>query len=83
MAQIIEQEVKKFPREPCDKTLLLNSIKKYQPDGVIAGVEKVIPPKKNTFGKATINTVLTIVGNMEKCILYELDEDGQYIEYED
>ena len=83
MAQIIEQEDKKFPREPCDKTLLLNSIKKYQSNGVVLGVEKVIPPKKNTFGKATISIVFTIVGSMEKCILYELDEEGQYIEYED
>lgn len=83
MAQVIEEEKKVFPREPCDKTLLLSSIKKHQPEGVLLGVEKVIEPKKNNFGKATISVIFTIVGNMEKCTLYELDDDGQYIEYED
>ena len=83
MASIIEEEKKLFPREPLDKTLLLNSLKSYQKDGVMMGVEKVIDPKLNSFGKVTINTVLTITGEMEKCRLYELDNDGQYIEYED
>ena len=84
MAKIIESEDKKvFPKEPCDKNLLLSSIKKHQPDGVILGVEKVIEPKKNTFGKVSLNVVFTIVGSMPKCILYDLDEDGQYQSYED
>lgn len=83
MAEIIKDEEKVFPREPCDKTLLLNSIKSFQKDGVILGVEKVIDPKKNNFGKVTINIVFTIVGSMPKCRLYDLDDNGQYIEYED
>jgi len=83
MAQIIQDEEKVFPREPCDKNLLLSSIKKHQPEGVILGVEKVIEPKKNNFGKVTINCVFTIVGQMPKCIQYVLDENGQYIQYED
>lgn len=84
MAMIIESEDKKvFPKEPCDKNLLLSSIKKHQPEGVILGVEKVIEPKKNNFGKVSLNVVLTIVGSMPKCILYDLDEDGQYQNYED
>lgn len=84
MAQIVETEDKKvFPKEPCDKNLLLGSIKSFQKDGVILGVEKVIEPKKNVYGKATINVILTITGSMEKCRVYDLDEDGQYIEYED
>lgn len=83
MAQVVQQEKKVFPREPCDKSLILTSIKKHQPEGVEMGVEKVIEPKKNAYGKATIPTILTITGDMPKCILYELDDDGQYIEYED
>ena len=83
MAKVIEQEKKVFPRDPCDKTLLLGSLKSFQRQGVILGVEKVIDPRKNSYGKASINVVLTIVGSMDKCRLYELDDDGQYIEYED
>lgn len=84
MAQVIKQEDKQvFPKEPCDKNLLLGSIKKQQPDGVVLAVEKVILPKKNNFGKVTMPTILTIIGEMDKCTLYELDNDGQYIEYED
>ena len=85
MAQIIQEEQgdKVFPREPCDKNLILQSIKKHQPDGVMMGVEKVIDAKKNNFGKVTIPVIFTITGEMPKCILYELDDDGQYVEYED
>lgn len=83
MAQIVKDEKKVFAKEPCDKTLLLSSIKKHQPKGVILGVEKVIEPRKNNFGKATISVIFSIVGNMPKCTQYALDKKGQYIEYED
>ena len=84
MPQLIEQEDKKvFPREPMDKSLILSSIKSFQPDGVILGVEKMIEPKKNNFGKVSLNTVFTVVGSMPKARVYDLDENGQYIEYED
>ena len=75
MAKVIEQEKKVFPRDPCDKTLLLGSLKSFQKQGVILGVEKVIDPRKNSYGKASINVVLTIVGSMDKCRLYELDDN--------
>lgn len=77
---------KSFPDSPCDKTLLLNSLKKYQKDGAILGVEKVINPKEKNYGdarKALISVVFTIVGSMPKCILYELDDNGKRIKYED
>lgn len=80
------KENKDFPDSPCDKTLLLNSLKKYQKNGVILGVEKVINPKEKTYGdarKALISVVFTIVGSMDKCILYELDDNGKRIKYED
>lgn len=83
MAQLEKTEEKVFPREPCDKTLLLSSIKSYEPSGILMGVERVIAPRKNNFGKVTINAILSILSEMPKCRLYELDEQGQYIDYED
>lgn len=85
MATIIEDDGngKEFPKEPIDKDLLLGSIRDFQPKGVIMGVEKVIEPKANAYGKVTISTILTIVGSMEKCRKYILDENGQYTMYKD
>ena len=74
---------KKFPREPIDKDLLLSSLRDYKKDGVAMGVEKVIEPKLNSYGKVTINTVLTVIGSFPKCRKYILDEEGQYTFYVD
>lgn len=84
MAQLIDtssDEKKVYPKEPCDKNMLLSSIKSYQQDGVVLGVEKIITPKRRDYGdqpKANINVVFKILGDMPKCRLYDLDEDGQY-----
>lgn len=86
MAELVNDEKsskKVFPKEPCDKKLLLGSIKDYQPDGVVLGTEKVINPRKNAYGKISINLIFTILGSMPKCRLYNLDEDGQYQEIMD
>lgn len=84
MAQIEKSESeKKFPREPVDKDLLLSSLRDYQKKGAILGVEKVIQPKLNGFGKVTINCIFTIIGSFEKCRQYVLDEEGQYTFYID
>ena len=85
MAQIIEEsnDKKVFPKEPVDKELLLGSLRDYAKDGVAMGVEKVIQPRKNQFGKVTINMIFTILGTMEKCRKYVLDEEGQYTFYID
>ena len=89
MAQLVEESndgTKKFPKEPCDKNLLLGSLKTFQEQGVVLGVEKVLTPKRRDYGsgpKANINVIFTILGSMEKCRLYELDDDGQYIPYVD
>ena len=74
---------KKFPKEPVDKELLLSSLRDYKKDGVVMGVEKVIEPKMNDFGKVTINVIFTIIGSFEKCRHYILDEEGQYTYYID
>ena len=76
----------KFPDEPCDKNLYLGSLKSFQENGVVTGVEKVLTPKRRDYStgpKANINMILTILGSMPKCRLYELDDDGQRIPYED
>lgn len=85
MAEILQEEAGTtvFPKEPMDKELLLSSLRDYAKKGVIIGVEKVIEPKLNKFGKVTINTILTIVGSMPKGRKYILDEDGQYTFYVD
>lgn len=85
MAEIVIDEGgdKKFPKEPVDKELLLSSLRDYAKDGVPIGVEKVIEPKLNAYGKVTISTILTIIGTMPKCRQYILDEDGQYTFYID
>ena len=80
MAEIIKDEGSQvFPKEPMDKELLLSSLRDFKKDGVVLGVEKVIEPKKNDFGKVTINLVFTILGSFEECRMYVLDEEGQYI----
>lgn len=84
MAQLEKTEGdKKFPREPIDKDLLLSSLRDYQKEGVILGVEKVIEPKLNQFGKVTINAIFTVVGSFPKCRKYILDDEGQYTFYID
>lgn len=75
-----------FPKEPCDKNLLLGSLKSFKEDGVVLGVEKVLTPKRRDYStgpKANINVIFTIIGSMDKCRLYDLDDDGQYIPYID
>ena len=87
MAELINDnngnDGKVFPKEPCDKRLFLGSLKDYQPSGVVMGVEKVVAPKMGQYGKVNIPIILTILGSMPKCRLYNLDENGQYQEYED
>ena len=85
MAELVKDEGgdKKFPKEPVDKELLLSSLRDYKKDGVAIGVEKVIEPKLNAYGKVTISTILTIIGSMPKCRQYILDEEGQYTFYID
>lgn len=86
MAQVVTEENKTYPSEPCDKNLLLSSLKRFQKQGVVLGVEKILTPKVKDYGdgpKAVMRFIFTILGSMPKCSLYELDENGQKIEYED
>lgn len=85
MVEIVEENDSStvFPKEPIDKDLLLSSLRDYNKDGVVLGVEKVLTPKRNKYKKVTINTVLTVIGSMDKGRKYILDEQGQYTFYID
>lgn len=80
MAEILKDEksTEKFPREPCDKKLLLGSLRDYAPEGAEMGVDKLLTPKMTAFGKVSLNAILSITGEMEQCRLYDLDGEGQY-----
>lgn len=80
---ILESESKVFPKDPLDKKLLLSSIRDFVPDGVKLGVEKVSKPFRTSFGKVMVTVQLCIMDEMEKCRMYELDDEGQYIMIKD
>lgn len=82
MAKIVE-ETKSFPRDPLDKDLLFKTIKKYKPEGLELGVEKVSKPYLTSFGKYQMTVQLTIMADDIKSFQYELDENAQYIMTED
>lgn len=87
MAEIIKSDGNDsdFPDAEVDKQLLLNSLKK-QKEGTILGVEKVINPKRKDYGngpKAQLSVIFTILGDLPECIVYELDDNGKRIQYED
>ena len=80
MAKIVEEsESKVYPKDPLDKKLLLSSIRDFAPEGLKLGVEKVSKPFRTSFGKVMLTIQLTILDEMEKCRMYELDDEGQYI----
>ena len=84
MVEILKDEgTKKFPKEPMDKDLLLSSLRDYKKDGTEIGVEKVIEPRANAFGKVTINSILRVIGEFPKSRQYILDDEGQYTFYID
>ena len=84
MAELVQEDSKKkFPKEPVDKELLLSSLRDYEKDGVILGVEKVITPTMGAYGKANIRMIFKILSPMPKCRKYILDGEGQYTFYTD
>lgn len=80
MVKIIEEsESKVFPKDPLDKKLLLSSMRDFCPDGLKLGVEKLSRLFVTSFGKTQMTVQLCILGDMPKCRMYELDDEGQYI----
>lgn len=83
MAKIIENNNEKFPQVPLDKNLLLTSIRDFKPEGVKLGVEKVSRPFMTKYGKVQMTVILCVMEEMEKCRMYELDDESQYIMVKD
>lgn len=86
MAKIVESSGdSKFPNSRFGKTEFLTSIRDFCPDGVELGVEKVSrlfpTPQKPEKGQVAVE--FTIMSDMPKCRLFELDENGEYISQKD
>ena len=75
----------KFPNSRIGKTPFITSIRDFAPDGVLLGIERVsrVFPVKQDPEKAQLMLELVIQGDMEKCRMYLLDDDGEYINMKD
>ena len=87
MASIVEENDgdNKFPNSRLSKTNFLTSVRDFAPDGILLGIERVSKvfasaqdPKK---AQVTVETV--IMDDMDKCRLWELDKDGEYLTIKD
>lgn len=87
MAKIMEETDgdKKFPNSRVGKTPFLTSIRDFAPDGVLLGIERVskVFESSQDKGKAQITVEFCLMSDMEKCRLYKLDENGEYVNIKD
>lgn len=87
MAEVFEQNDgdKKFPNSRLSKTNFLTSVRDFAPDGVLLGIERVskIFPSAQDPKKAQLTVEAVIMSDMEKCRLFALDDDGEYIMVKD
>ena len=86
MAKMLEDNGdNKFPNSRLSKTPFLTSIRDFAPDGVLLGIERVskLFPSVQDVGKAQLTLEIMIMGDMEKCRLHELDDDGEYVMIKD
>ena len=87
MAEIVQATDgdNKFPNSRIGKTPFLTSIRDFCPDGVKLGIEKVsrLFNVQQAPDKAQLMAELCIMSDMEKCRLYKLDDDGEYITIKD
>ena len=82
MANIVEPVGdKKFPNPRIGKTQFLTSIRDFAPDGILLGVERVsrVFPSPQEPKKAQLMIELTILGDLEKCRVFDMDDNGDYI----
>lgn len=82
MASVVNNnEDNKFPNPRIGKTQFLTSVRDFAPDGILLGVERVskVFPTKQEPTKAQIMLELTILGDMEKCRVFDMDDNGDYI----
>ena len=87
MAEIVDIQDgdNKFPNSRIGKTPFITSIRDFAPSGVLLGIERVsrVFPVKQDPEKAQISLEVTIMGDMEKVRMYELDDEGEYITIKD
>lgn len=87
MAKIVEltDGKTKFPNSIFSKTHFLTSIRDFKPEGVKMGVEKVsrIFPVKQDPQKAQVAVEFCVMDDMEKCRVFVLDDEGNYVENKD
>lgn len=87
MAEIFEENDgdNKFPNSRLSKTNFLTSVRDFAPDGILLGIERIskVFPSAQDPKKAQITAETVIMGDMEKCRLFELDDSGEYIMIKD
>ena len=82
MASVVDNDGdNKFPNPKIGKTQFLTSVRDFAPDGILLGVERVskVFPSSQEPTKAQIMLELTILSDMEKCRVFDMDDDGEYI----
>jgi hypothetical protein len=82
MASVVDNDGdNKFPNPKIGKTQFLTSVRDFAPDGILLGVERVskVFPSSQEPTKAQIMLEMTILSDMEKCRVFDMDDDGEYI----
>ena len=83
MAEMFEQNdgENKFPNSRLSKTNFLTSVRDFKPDGVKLGIERVskVFPSAQDPKKAQLTVEAVIMDDMDKCRLFELDDEGEYV----
>lgn len=86
MASIVDTDKdSKFPNPRIGKTPFLSSVRDFAPDGILLGVERVSKVFAVTQDpeKAQLMVELMIMSDMEKCRVYVLDDNGDYVTVKD
>lgn len=82
MASVVDNNGdNKFPNPKIGKTQFLTSVRDFAPDGILLGVERVskVFPSSQDPEKAQMMVELTILSDMEKCRVFDMDDEGEYI----
>ena len=81
MVRTIEQEVDRVT----SRLYLISLMKWYDKDGMKMGIEKVsnLFDNKNDASKKGIAVTSSILGDMEKCRVRKVDENGKFVKKED
>lgn len=68
-------------KEPITKTTFLSSLQQFYKDGIDVRVNSVSRVFNNQYNdeKPSIFVNLDIIGNMPRCLAYEVDDDGNYV----